>query len=67
MVDVVPTLTGADNKANLAGQPGNKAYAVSLDSDIVISVTVRTGDIHTGVTVAVGVVAVEAPDQPTKE
>ena len=54
-IDVNPTLTGADNKANLAGQPGNKAYAVSLDSDIVISVTVRTGDIHTGVTVAVGV------------
>jgi hypothetical protein len=55
MIDVVPTLTGADNKASLAGQPGNKSYAVSLDSDIVISVTVRTGDIHTGVTVAVGV------------
>ena len=55
MIDVVPTLTGADNKANLAGQPGNKSYAVSLDSDIVISVSVRTGDIHTGVTVAVGV------------
>jgi hypothetical protein len=55
LVDVVPTLTGADLKANLAGQVGNKAYAVSLDSDIVISVTVRTGDIHTGVTVAVGV------------
>ncbi len=55
LIDVVPTLTGTDLKANLAGQPGNKAYAVSLDSDIVISVTVRTGDIHTGVTVAVGV------------
>jgi len=55
MIDVVPTLTGADNKANLAGQPGNKSYAVSLDSNIVISVSVRTGDIHTGVTVAVGV------------
>jgi hypothetical protein len=54
-IDVVPTLTNKDNKVNLAGQPGNKAYAVSLDSDIVISVKVRTGDIETGVTVAVGV------------
>ena len=54
-IDVVPTLTNTDNKVNLAGQPGNKAYAVSLDSDIVISVKVRTGDIETGVTVAVGV------------
>ncbi|MFM8447858.1 MAG: hypothetical protein ACKN92_06805, partial [Candidatus Nanopelagicaceae bacterium] len=54
-IDVVPTLTMTDNKVNLAGQPGNKAYAVSLDSDIVISVKVRTGDMKTGVTVAVGV------------
>ena len=54
-IDVVPTLTSAENKVSLAGQPGNKIYAVSLDSDIVISVKVRTGDIKTGVTVAVGV------------
>jgi hypothetical protein len=54
-IDVVPTLTANDNKVNLAGQPGNKSFAVSLDSDIVISVKVRTGDIKTGVTVAVGV------------
>jgi hypothetical protein len=54
-IDVVPTLTSTDNKVSLAGQPGNKAYAVSLDSDIVISVKVRTGDMKTGVTVAVGV------------
>ena len=54
-IDVVPTLTNNENKVSLAGQPGNKSYAVSLDSDIVISVKVRTGDIETGVTVAVGV------------
>ena len=54
-IDVVPTLTATDNKVNLAGQPGNKAFAVSLDSDIVISVKVRTGALKTGVTVAVGV------------
>lgn len=54
-IDVVPTLTANDNKVNLAGQPGNKSFAISLDSDIVISVKVRTGDVKTGVTVAVGV------------
>ena len=43
-VDVLPTLTGADKKANLAGQVGNKAYAVSLDADLVISVKVRVGE-----------------------
>ena len=53
-VDVLPTLTGADKKTNLAGQVGNKAYAVSLDSDIVISVKIRVGEMLTGVTVAVG-------------
>ena len=53
-VDVLPTLTGADKKTNLAGQVGNKAYAASLDSDIVITVKVRVGEMQTGVTVAVG-------------
>ncbi len=54
-IDVVPTLTTTDNKVSLAGQPGNKSYAISLDSDIVISVKVRTGEMKVGVTVAVGV------------
>ncbi|CAB5104296.1 MAG: hypothetical protein F2954_00700 [Actinobacteria bacterium] len=54
-IDVVPTLTAKDNKVNLAGQVGNKAFAVSLDSDIVISVKVRTGEMKVGVSVAVGV------------
>jgi hypothetical protein len=54
-VDVLPTLTGADKRTNLAGQVGNKAYAVSLDSDLVITVKVRVGEMETGVTVAVGV------------
>ena len=53
-VDVVPTLTGADKKVNLAGQVGNKAYAVSLDADLVISAKIRIGEMQTGVTVAVG-------------
>jgi len=54
-IDVLPTLTGADKKVNLAGQVGNKAYATSLDPDIVISAKVRTGEMKPGVTVAVGV------------
>jgi hypothetical protein len=54
MTDVVPVLTGADKKTNLAGQVGNKNYAASLDSDITIIVKVRVGNMKTGVTVAVG-------------
>ena len=54
-VDVLPTLTDANNKVNLASQPGTKGYAVNLDPDITIQVNVRTGDMQTGVTVAVGV------------
>ena len=53
-VDVLPTLTGVDKKANLAGQVGNKNYATSLDPDIVITVKVRTGEMKPGVTVAIG-------------
>ena len=53
MTDVVPVLTGADKKTNLAGQVGNKAYAASLDPDISISIKIRVGDMKTGVTVAV--------------
>jgi len=54
-VDVLPTLTDANNKVTLASQPGTKGYAVNLDPDITIQVNVRTGDMKTGVTVAVGV------------
>lgn len=54
MTDVVPVLTGADKKTNLAGQVGNKSYAASLDSDITIIVKVRVGNMKTGVTVAIG-------------
>jgi hypothetical protein len=65
-VDVLPTLTGADKRTNLAGQVGNKAYATSLDSDIVITVKVRIGEMQTGVTVAVGTDIVVTP-QPGGE
>jgi hypothetical protein len=62
-VDVLPTLTGADKKTSLAGQVGNKNYAVSLDSDIAITVKVRIGEMQTGVTVAVGTDVVVTPEQ----
>jgi hypothetical protein len=54
-IDVNPVMTDANNKDNLAAQTGNKIYAANLDPDVTISVKVRTGDIKTGVTIAVGV------------
>jgi hypothetical protein len=60
-VDVLPTLSDSTNKTFLAGQVGNKAYAVSLDPDIVVTAKIRVGSKATqsnvvpGVTVAVGV------------
>ena len=54
LIDVVPTMQGDANKTTLAGQVGNSKYATNLDSDITIKVTVRTGEIIPGVTIAVG-------------
>lgn len=53
LIDVVPTMQGEGNKTTLAGQVGNPKYATNLDSDITIKVTVRTGEIIPGVTIAV--------------
>ena len=66
-IDVVPTLTGADKKVNLAGQVGNKDYAVSIDADLVITAKIRIGEMQTGVTVAVGTDIVTVQDRPTGE
>ena len=54
-VDVLPVMVDKSNNSFLAGQTGNKNYATNLDPDTTISVKLRTGDIKTGVTVAVGV------------
>ncbi len=51
-IDGLPTLTGGDKKVNLASQIGSKGYAANLDPDIVLSVTVRSGEIRTGVIMA---------------
>ncbi len=53
LTDVLPTLTDKDFKVNLAGQVGNKSYAVGLDSDLLISAKIRIGNMKTGITVAV--------------
>ncbi len=53
-IDVLPTVTNASNKVNLATQLNNSKYAANLDSDITISVTVKTGEIKPGVLVGVG-------------
>jgi len=60
-VDVLPTLSDATNKTNIAGQVGNKGYAISLDPDLVVTVKIRAGspqnktNVVPAVTVAVGV------------
>lgn len=51
-IDGLPTITGADKKVNLASAIGSKGYAANLDPDITISVTVRSGEIRTGVIMA---------------
>ena len=66
-LDVLPTLTGADKKVTLAGQVGNKDYAVSLDSDLVVTMKIRVGEMKTGVTVAVGVDITTLQENPTGE
>ena len=53
-IDALPTITTASNKVNLATQLTNSKYAANLDSDITISVTVKTGEIKPGVLVGVG-------------
>ena len=53
-IDALPTITTASNKVNLATQLNNSKYAANLDSEITISVTVKTGEIKPGVLVGVG-------------
>ena len=53
-IDVLPTYTNAEKKVKLATQVDKPAYAVSMDPDTYISVTVKTGEIKPGVLVGVG-------------
>lgn len=54
IVDVLPANIDSSNKVTLAAQASNPKYATNLDSDITISVRLRTGEIKAGVTVGVG-------------
>lgn len=53
-IDVLPTYTNADKRVKLATQIDKPTYAVNLDPDTYISVTVKTGEIKPGVLVGVG-------------
>ena len=53
-IDVLPTYTNAEKKVKLATQVDKPTYAVSMDPDTYISVTVKTGEIKPGVLVGVG-------------
>ncbi len=53
-IDVLPTYTGSDKRVKLATQVEKPTYAVNMDPDTYISVTVKTGEIKPGVLVGVG-------------
>lgn len=53
-INVLPTFTGSDNRVKIATQLDKPTYAVNLDSDIYISITVKTGAIKPGVLVGIG-------------
>ena len=53
-IDVLPTYTNAEKKVKLATQVDKPTYAVNMDPDTYISVTVKTGEIRPGVIVGVG-------------
>ncbi len=53
-VNVLPTITNSSNAVNLATQLNNTKYAADLDGDVLISVTIKTGEIKPGVLVGVG-------------
>ncbi|MSW40203.1 MAG: hypothetical protein F2844_03740, partial [Actinobacteria bacterium] len=53
-INVVPTLTDSANKVKIATQIDNNKYAANLDSELTISVVVKTGEIKAGVLVGVG-------------
>ena len=53
-IDVLPTYTNAEKKVKVATQVDKPTYAVNMDPDTYISVTVKTGEIKPGVLVGVG-------------
>jgi hypothetical protein len=53
-INVLPTITTTANKVNVATQPGNTSYPANLDADLIVNVTVKTGEVKPGVLVGVG-------------
>ena len=53
MADVLPIVSDKENKVFLAGQPGNKKFAINLDADLTVSLKLRIGEMIPGVTIAV--------------
>ena len=53
-IDVLPTYTNTEKRVKLATQVDKPTYAVNMDPDTYIAVTVKTGEIKPGVLVGVG-------------
>jgi hypothetical protein len=53
-INVLPTITTTANKVNVATQPSNTSFAANLDADLIVDVTVKTGEVKPGVLVGVG-------------
>ena len=53
-INVLPTITTTANNVNVATQPGNTSYPANLDADLIVNVTVKTGEVKPGVLVGVG-------------
>jgi hypothetical protein len=66
MADVLPIVTDKDNKVFLAGQAGNKKFAINLDADLTVSLKLRIGEMIPGVTVAIAT-GVTMKNQQTRD
>ena len=53
-INVLPTITTTTNKVNVATQPANTSFPANLDADLIVDVTVKTGEVKPGVLVGVG-------------
>lgn len=53
-INVLPTITTTANKVNVATQPANTSFPANLDADLIVDVTIKTGEVKPGVLVGVG-------------
>ena len=66
MADVLPIVADKENKVFLAGQAGNKKFAINLDADLTVSLKLRIGEMVPGVTIAVAT-GVTVKNQQTRD